>query len=168
MARLPLYQLSPTDIIQNPALGAYVLWQFCLWYQMEAGEAAELPMVFLVIPILLHERTREAVISTMKSSGLGLFAAKFSGDKEDLLGIHTRALELRSLTLRSIGFCVNAGLATINYADATLYANTLPAKTRKPHVPERLRSFSSGAEKLGFWFAKMNIIQIATTLRVEF
>ena len=169
MARSPSGQrLSEPDIVQNPAVGAYALWQFGLGYQSEATGAVNMPLVFLVLPVLLHKRTLAAVSSTQKGSGLALFAAKFARDNEDLLGIHTRALILRTLTLRSICFAVNAGLATIDYSAATLYANTLPTKVKKPQLPERLKEFSLGAEKLGCWFARMSVPQIATTLRVEF
>lgn len=169
MARSPSEQrLSEAGVVHNPAIGAYALWQFGLGYQDEAVGAAMLPLLFLVLPILLHKRTLAAVSSTQKGSGLALFVAKFARDNEDLLGIHTRAMILKMLTLRSIGFAVNAGLATIDYSTAAMYANMLPPNIKRPKPPERLKEFSSGAEKLGCWFARMSISQIATALRVEF
>jgi hypothetical protein len=169
MARPPFGRsLTELDLVQNPALGAYVLWQFGLGYQSYVGEAAKLPMAFLVLPIVLHRPTLELVSSTQKGSGLALFAAKLAEREENLLAVHTRALVLRHLTLRSLGFAVNAGIATLNYNDATIRANALGPRSRKPQVPERVRSLSIGAEKVGYWFAKMGLPQIASTLRVEF
>jgi hypothetical protein len=160
--------LSELNLVQNPALGAYVLWQFGLGYQSYDGEAAKLPAVFLILPIILHRPTLEVVSSTQKGSGLVLFAAKLADREEDLLAIHTRALLLRRLTLRSVGFAINAGIATLNYEAATMRANSLAHKSRRPRVPERLRALSNGAEKVGYWFAKMGLPQIASTLKVEF
>src|ERR1700675_3067915 len=99
--------LSELNLVQNPALGAYVLWQFGLGYQSLDGEAAKLLAVFLVLPIVLHRPTLELVGSTQKGSGLALFAAKLAEREENLLAVHTRALVLRPLTLRSIGFGIN-------------------------------------------------------------
>jgi hypothetical protein len=169
MARSPSGQtLTELDIVQNPALGAYVLWQFGMSFQSYDGELAKLPAAFLVLPIVLHRPTLELVSSTMKGSGLVLFAAKLAEREEDLLAVHPRALRLRHLTLRSLGFAINAGIATVNYADATMRANTLALRSKRPPVPERLKSLSTGAEKVGYWFARISLPQIASTLRVEF
>jgi len=169
MARPPSGQsLTELNLVQNPALGAYALWQFGLGYQSHDGELAKLPAAFLVLPIVLHRPTLELVGSTQKGSGLALFAAKLAEREENLLAVHTRALVLRPLTLRSIGFAINAGIATLNYEEASIRANAPTPRSRKPQVPERLRSLSNGAEKVGYWFAKMGLSQIASTLRVEF
>jgi Family of unknown function (DUF6521) len=169
MARPPSRRsLTEVNLVQNPALGAYALWQFGLGYQSHGGELAKLPAAFLVLPIVLHRPSLEFVSSTQKGSGLALFAAKLAEREENLLAVHTRSLALRHLTLRSLGFAINTGIATLNYEDATLRANTPAPKSKKPQLPERLRALSNGAEKLGYWFAKMSLPQTASTLRVEF
>jgi hypothetical protein len=169
MARSPSGRsLSELNTVQNPALGAYILWQFGNGFQSYNGEFAKLPAAFLVLPIVLHRATLDLVGSTLKGSGLALFAAKLAEREENLLAIHTRALMLRHLTLRSLSFAINSGLATIIYADAAMRANTLASRSKKAPVPERLKLLSNGAEKLGYWFAKMGLPQLASTLRVEF
>ncbi|WP_350356075.1 three component ABC system middle component [Acidisoma cladoniae] len=160
--------LTGLEIVQNPALGAYAIWQFGLGYQAEDQSPVPIPLAFLVLPLLLHRTTLDLIISTQKRSGLTLFAAKLGEDREDLLAVHNRALVLRTLTLRSIGFAVNAGLATITYSNATLRANTPTQKMRKPFIPERIKGFSGAAEKVGCWFKLMNLTQISSTLRVDF
>ena len=67
--------LNEAAIVQNPALGAFALWKFGLAYQARNGDRAVLPLAFLVLPLILHEETRQVVLSTQKSSGLTLFAA---------------------------------------------------------------------------------------------
>jgi hypothetical protein len=169
MARPPSGRsLTELNLVQNPALGAYALWQFGLRYQSRDGELAKLPAAFLVLPLVLHRPTLELVSSTQKGSGLALFAAKLAVREENLLAVHSRALVLRHLTLRSLSFAINAGITTLNYADATMRANALAPRSKKPLVPERLRLLSNGAEKVGYWFAKMGLPQIVSTLRVEF
>lgn len=161
---------APTELelVQNPALGAYAIWQFGLGYQREGERPSPLPLPFLVLPLLLHLPTLNMIGSTQKRSGLTLFAAKLGENRENLLAVHGRALALRMLTLRSIGFAVDAGLATVDYAGATLRANTPPPKAKKPVLPDRIKSFSGAAEKVGCWFALMSLSQISSTLRVDF
>ena len=68
--------LTELDVVQNPAIGAYLIWQFTLGYQEDGAEVAPIPLAFLVLPMLLHRQTFDEVASTRKASGLTLFAAK--------------------------------------------------------------------------------------------
>lgn len=160
--------LNELEIVQNPALGGWAIWQFGLAYQAEEGIQPVLPVAFLILPLLLHRRSLDLIGSTKKDSGLALFAAKLGTEREDLLALHERALTLRMLSLRSIGCAVNAGLVTVDYAEARLRSNALVAGEKKPIVPERLKALPSAAEKLGYWFSKVSLAQISSTLRVDF
>jgi hypothetical protein len=163
--RRPLNELQ---IVQNPALGAYAVWQFGLAFQAEEGRPPVLPLTFLVLPLVLHRPTLDIIGSTRKASGLALFAAKLGEERENLLALHDRALVLRALSLRSIGFAVNAGLITVNYAEATLRSNEADPKAKKVNLPERIKGFSGAADKLGYWFSKVGLGQVSSTLGVDF
>ncbi|MEO7680259.1 MAG: three component ABC system middle component, partial [Sphingomonas sp.] len=54
--------LSEVDIVQNPAFGAFLMWHFALGYQEDGADAVSFALAFLVLPILLHRQTFEAVI----------------------------------------------------------------------------------------------------------
>jgi hypothetical protein len=72
------------------------------------------------------------------------------------------------LTLQSIAIGLDAHLLTINYIEATLRGNTPEPWMRKPTLPERIRGFTGAAEKIGYWFWKVGLYQVASTLKVEF
>lgn len=160
--------LSELEIVQNSALGAYAIWQFGLGYQAEDGRNAPLPLAFLVLPLVMHGPTLDVIGSTQKLSGLALFASKLGKERESLLAVHERALSLRRLTLQSIGMGVAASLLTVVYDDATFRANQVEAKPKKPALPERLKSMPRAADKLGNWFARAGVYQVASALMVEF
>jgi hypothetical protein len=162
------YPMSELELIQNPALGAYAIWRFGLGFQSEDGRPAPLPLVFLTLPLLLHQSTREMIVSTQKRSGLALFAAKLGEERERLLAVYDRALALRRLTLRSIAMGIGSRLLTLDCAAATLRANTPEPGAPKPQLPERIRGFSGAADKLGYWFTKVGLQQTASTLMVSF
>ena len=65
--------------VQNPALGAAILWRFCCSYTTThpTSDAPALPTLFMVLPIVLHQATAELLRRTRPSSGLRAFAAKF-------------------------------------------------------------------------------------------
>jgi hypothetical protein len=63
---------------------------------------------------------------------------------------------------------VDHRLLTLDYNAVTLRANTADESLRKPTMPERIRGFSSAADKLGYWFSTLGLYQVASTLTVEF
>ena len=168
MSRRPEHTLNELEIVQNPALGAFALWQFGLAHQEEAGLSSPLPLAFLVLPLLLHKPTLETISSTRKASGLALFAGKLADQREDLFAVHERALLLRSLTLQSLGVGLTARLLKIDYASAGLRGYPLEPGSKSPTLPERLRPFTGAAEKLGYWFYKTGLSQVAAAMRVDF
>jgi hypothetical protein len=160
--------LSEIEIVQNPALGAYAIWRFGLGFQSEDSRPAAFPLAFLVLPLVLHRPTLGIITSTQRASGLALFAAKLGQERENLLAVHERALVLRQLTLQSIAMGVAERLLTLDYVSATIRSNTPETTVRKPTLPERIRGFSGAAEKVGYWFSKLGLHQVASTLAVEF
>ncbi|WP_181566628.1 three component ABC system middle component, partial [Aerococcus loyolae] len=124
---------------------------------------------FLVLPMLLHRRTFNEVASTQKASGLPLFAAKFDRDRDVLIELHGRARLLRPLSFQSIGVASTSRLIRIDHKSALLHGYPLALlNVKKPSIPERLKGFSGAAEKVGCWFSKLGLPQIASTLRVDF
>ena len=161
--------LTELDLVQNPAIGAYLIWNFTLGYQEDGPDAAPVLLAFLVLPMLLHRQTFEAVASTRKASGLTLFAAKFDREREVLVELHLRARLLRPLTLQSIGVASTSRLVRIDHASALLHGYPLDLlEVKKPAIPERLKGFPAAADKIGYWFSKLGLPQIASTLRIDF
>lgn len=169
MTALSTLGLNELDIVQNPAIGAYLIWQFALGYQEDGADAVPIPLAFLVLPMLLHRQTFDEVASTRKASGLPLFAAKFDKEREILMGIHGRAIQLRPLSLQSIGVAATSKLVRTDYETAKIRGYPFDLlDVANPKMPERLKGFASAADKLGCWFSKLGLAQVASTLRVDF
>src|SRR5271165_3703158 len=68
---------------QNPAFGALLLWRFVCGFEEANPIRAHtpVPLLFLVLPILLHQPTSEFVTSTQRTSGLRQCVAKFGDAK---------------------------------------------------------------------------------------
>ena len=158
--------LNELEIVQNPALGAYIIWRFGLGFQKEEGLAPTLPHAFLVLPLVLHQPTFETIRSTQKASGLALFAAKLGENRENLIAVHERALAIRRLTIQSIVMGITGKLLTLNYVDATIRANWPKRGVRMPALPERIKPLPGAAEKVGYWFSKVDLHQVVSTLAV--
>src|SRR5579859_7158471 len=98
-----MHLLSEVQAMQNPALGSGALWRFCCGYSpSQAGRGTPLPLVFLVLPVVLHAATADEVVGTRSGSGLRQFEGKFDQQGDVLLSLQARAVAMRSLTLKSL------------------------------------------------------------------
>ncbi|WP_019080317.1 three component ABC system middle component [Yersinia enterocolitica] len=155
--------------VQNPALGAALVWRFCCGYVKTHRVSAPppLPFLFLVLPIILHQETSEFVKRTNKSSGLRAFAAKFgdsSVSKQDLLfQINERSIRWRQLSLRSIELAVAGNLLKLQDD-----GDVIPlSKTKARGLSDEVKILMDLAEKLGFWFGELSVHEVVTTLKVK-
>lgn len=155
--------------VQNPALGAVLLWRFCCGYVESHRISAPppLPLLFFVLPIVLHQATSEFLKRTYKSSGLRVFAAKFgdaSVSKQDLLiQIHDRSIRWRKLSLQSIELAAAGKLVKFT-EDGSI---TPLSRTKARGLSDEVKHLMALAEKLGAWFGELTVHEIVTTLKVK-
>lgn len=161
----PPVPLSEIDIVYNEALCAYLLWRVGKAFREEGGNDIFLALLFIALPLLLHDVTLRAIVSTNKPSGLSKAASKIGESRDNLLAIHDRSLRLRGLTLRSLSAGLRCGLFLINYQDAKVHSIS---DIKAPVLPERLKLHMKAADLLGAWFARLPIEQIASLLRIDF
>ncbi len=158
-------------MVQNPALGAVILWRFARAYSEASSSHSPAPLCLaaLVLPMVWHEDTARNLASTQKKSGLRAFADKFTDTKESnldaLVTIHERVIRWRSKTLASLRMAHGCGLLRLELKGGILAFDKdwQPAK----HSPA-VRSQANLAEKLGGWFASLSLLEIATILHVRF
>ncbi|WP_068635366.1 MULTISPECIES: three component ABC system middle component [Zoogloeaceae] len=155
--------------IQNPALGAAALWRFCCGY-VEAhpvGDPPRLPMLFLVLPIVLHQATTELLRRTRPSSGLRAFAAKFGDSqisKQDLLlQVHERAVRWRTLSLQSIELAAAGHLIQLLEGGEVIPLS----RTKARGLPDEVKQLLADAEKLGVWCGQLTLHEVTTTLKIR-
>lgn len=155
--------------VQNPALGAMLLWRCCVGYSSahERAQSAPLPLLFLILPMLLHKDTAELVMSTQRASGLRKFVEKFqlaAQSKTDLLlAIGPRAQAMRKLTGDSLGLAVVSNLVTVDRDGRVMAVSETPAAAG---IPLSIRPLLGAAEKLGTWFAQVSDYETALLLQV--
>ena len=158
-----------TSHVQNSALGAVLLWRFCVSYSTDhrTNEGPPLQLAFLVLPMTFHRDTFDELSSTR--GGIHLFVDKFARSdisKSDiLLGIHDRVVEFRSLTVESISLAIKSRLLTLVSNTGRLVSLSI---SKPSSIPQTIRPLISGAEKLGTWFSGMTLFEIETTLKVKF
>lgn len=158
--------LNEVQAMQNPALGAVLLWRFVCGFSPDSSvKGTPLPLSFVVLPLALHARSLAEVVGTQSASGLRKFEEKFRDRGDLLLSIQPRMLAMRDLSLRSLRIGLRAGLLTLAPNEAVLWPRsyaTAPAETKA--VSDLLKS----AEKLGSWCRELSLFEVSGLLKVEF
>ena len=161
-----------TQSIQNPALGAMLLWRFTSGYAQgsKVSSPTPLPLLFIVLPIILHEETAHFIGSTLQKSGLRAFVNKFSDSsvsKNDLvLTIHKRSLMMRNLSIDSLKLAIASKLIALDPSKGVVIPLSLtPPKTG---IPESIKPLLKEAEKLGFWCSEVSLHEVSVILKVGF
>lgn len=164
---IPKYN-DEVEMVQNPALGAYNLWRFVKGYNLENSEKTPFLSLFLVLPIVFHKETQDLVYSTQRSSSLMLFASKLGKERDNLLAIQSRTNAMKGLSLRSLSLALNSGVLDVDYDTALVWANQARHTRQTPNLSKKINKIADSSEKLGGWFGRLDLGQIATTLAVRF
>jgi hypothetical protein len=160
--------------VQNPALGAALLWRFASAFPQPATRYAPVQLMFLPLPILFRQEYVEVVTGTgaatgvRRASGLRAFAdglREFKTAKTDLLlSLQNSVLQLRELSLESLSLAIAAHLVTIDSEGMVL-----PIPRDDPRrTPNRVRRLLRGADKLGYWCGAVTLFELAATLHLRF
>lgn len=159
--------LNEVQAMQNPALGAGLLWRFvCGHSPASSPKGMPLPLAFVVLPLVFHARSMEEVTGTLASSGLRKFEEKFSkGDGDILLSLQPRMLAMRNLSLRSLRIALRAGLVTLVPGEAVLWPRS---SSPPPDQPKPVNELLKAAEKLGTWCGDLTLFEVAGLLKVDF
>jgi hypothetical protein len=155
-------------LIQNPALGAVLLWRFARSYAdaHRLHATVPLPLAALVLPMIWHADTANHIASTREASGLRAFVDKFTNAQLDvLLALHGRAALWRGKTCDALRMGFGVGFLRLA-AEAGLIASDEPWEPSAQTQAVRMQA--AAAEKLGAWFAALSLREISLTLRVRF
>lgn len=159
--------LNEVQAMQNPALGASLLWRFACGFCPESSpNGTPLPLLFVVLPLTLHSKSAEKVTGTLTTSGLRKFESKFSDDDRGdvLLALQPRMLAMRELSLRSLRIAIRTDLLTLVPKDAVVWPRS---RSAPPTVAKSVGDLLKSAEKLGSWCREVSLFEIAGLLKVE-
>ena len=155
-------------LVQNPAIGAAILWRFiCGYYKNDAkNEQVPFPLLFLVLPVIFRQDLREVIQGTQKNSGLQKVSEKLFADKRaDLFSsIQTAADQYKEITLSSIRIAITKKLIFVD----TKTALVMPTQTKTAKIPRSSDELLKQAEKLGKWCSVLTLHEISKLLKVRF
>jgi Family of unknown function (DUF6521) len=161
-------------LVNNAALGAYLLWNYSLAYQdqHEVRESTPGVLLFLILPILFNQPTLDFLDKTKRGSGLFKFSEKFLSTEHKkshlLLDVHERVIEMREITLLSLKIAIKKNLLTVVPSSGKIVAVDEEHVGKPRGVPAIVIKMKRNSEKLGYWFSENSLKDISFYMKVFF
>ena len=133
----------------NPPFGSALVWSF-LAGAGESGEALELPLLFLPLPILLSS-TRETLTHTNRRTGFHPWLKRHPEVRVDLA---SRVDRMRSITRRAILYGCRVQLIAAD-SDFRFSASGLLRETTLSRTGPAVRAMFPLARRLGAWIGEV-------------
>jgi hypothetical protein len=154
--------------VQNPAIGAAVLWHFVCGYYTKENRPVPFPLLFVVLPIVFRQDLCAAIKSTQKASGLSKVSQKLFKNRENdsIHFVNKTAIQMRDLTLEAFNIAVEANLVSLIAESANVFP--LATSVNKYTPKGDTKNIIAAAEKLGAWCSGLTILEIAKWLKVRF
>lgn len=154
--------------VQNPAIGAALLWRFVCGYYSNENKSVPFPLLFVVLPIGFRQDLCTVIKGTQKASGLSKVSEKLFSDKQNdcIHYVNTTAIQMRELTLEAFNIAVEANLVALSAESATVFP--LATAFRKYTLKGDCKEMMKATEKLGSWCSELTLLEIAKWLKVRF
>lgn len=156
---------TEAELVQNPALGALVLWAFTAEFygQTQRARGPALPLALPILPMVLHEETVESIYNRHFDGGLMLALA----DNRTLtLDLQERMEAMAQQTMRALNLGFATNLLTYDRGTGELRPKRMTPPVRPAQA--EVRKMISAAERLGYWFCKINLDQLCSYLHIRF
>lgn len=155
--------------VQNPVLGAYILWNFSRGYYEYNSSFVPFQLFFIVLPIIFRADLVDIITSTRKQSGLRYFSDKFLTTKvlkNDMISnLHKSSERLKLITLESLQIAIYSNLISIDEESGLVFPITI---SEKKNTTTSVKRLAKAAEKLGNWCARLTMHEISQILKVRF
>jgi len=154
--------------VQNPAIGAALLWRFVCGYYTNNNHPVPFPLLFIVLPIVFRQDLCKVIKSTQKASGLSKVSEKLFMNRENdtIHFVNNTAIQMRGLTLEAFNIAVEANLLSMIVESANVFP--LVTTSSKYVAKGDSKDMMNAAEKLGIWCSELTILEITKWLKVRF
>jgi hypothetical protein len=152
-------------IAHNAAFGAEAIWisTFAAYEASARTSGITFPLVYLVLPLVLHRRTALALAT--KTQPGALFKA-ISEDREIPVGLQSRVESMARRTSDALALAFRSKLVAL---DTNEEKHLIPVRKTNPftHHDQDSKIVLSAAKRIGQTFAELPAGQICTTLGIR-
>lgn len=152
--------------VQNEALGAILLWEFCAAFEENKPSGAAGPTLPVFLPLLPLVFNTHVVAQLYKRRFNGGLFKAISSDRGLILGLQQRTKDMAKQTLECLDVAFASGLLAFdsNSAVITPVMKELPESLDNPET----KSMRAAAKRIGTWFAVLPFEQLTYLLGIRF
>ena len=132
----------------NPAFCGRLLYNAIRTYNVEAKRALPFPLVYLVLPLVLHKNTRETISSKTQ---LLVWLQKY---EYLLIGFAKRAKQLVPITNETVELLLLSDLISITSAGELEFNATKQALSKTRFADDEVKECIVKSEHIAKWFAR--------------
>ncbi len=139
---------SEVKFLLNPAFCARIIYATLLEYEKHTGNPIPFPLVYLILPLVLHKKTREKINSKTA------FTNWVQTNAQLIIGFEKRAKDLVPITNEAIELLFQTQKICMS-SRGTVEINSFAKKLSKRNfVDEEVKECITKAEHVARWFAK--------------
>lgn len=136
-----------TAYLLNPAFCGRLIYTTVRKYNMFSNRALPFPLVYLILPLVLHKATREKISSRTQ------FLVWLERYPELLIGFAPRAKELIEITNEAIEFLLQTQVLSLNDQAELEVNSTIKNLSEIKFTDEEIKECLQKSEHIGRWFA---------------
>lgn len=159
-------------LINNPALGSYLLWTFATESFNQTKEPIHPSKIFCLFPFIYYSNTRDVLSKTKITSNLHAYISKFSTTQacatDISLSIHFRVDIQKEKTLESLITAFDSGLLLLDTESGLITPNMEIRAINRSDLEDSIKELYDGSRKLGKWLSYMSADDIKRTIKVVF
>ena len=145
----------PTEIayLLNPAFCGRLLYGTIRAYNDESQRCFPFPLVYLVLPLLLHKATRQSISSRTQ------FLIWQQQNEYRLVHFAERAKHLVQITNEAVELLLQAGYVTVNESGELAATPTKRALHKTKFADDEVKECVNKSEHIAKWFARAGRVE---------
>lgn len=137
----------------NPAFCGRIIYHAINTYQQESKRPMPFPLVYLILPMVLHRKTRERIKSVTQMQ------IWIQRNPEMLIGFADRAKNMVPITNEAVEFLMQSGIITLtNNAELEL-AQLFKSLSASKYTNDEIKECISKSSSVAKWFAKAGTVE---------
>ncbi len=137
----------------NPAFCGRIIYHAIKTYQQESKRPMPFPLVYLILPMVLHRKTRERIKSITQMQ------IWIQRNPEMLIGFADRAQSMVPITNEAVEFLMQSGIVTLtNNAELEL-SKLFKALSTTKYTNDEIKECISKSSSVAKWFAKAGTVE---------
>lgn len=144
---------SEVAYLLNPAFCGRLLYGTIRAYNDEAQRGLPFPLVYLVLPLLLHKTTRQSINSRTQ------FLVWQKQNEYRLVHFAERAKQLVQITNEAIEFLLQTGYISVNESGELIAVPTKRALHKTKLADDEVKECINKSEHIAKWFARAGKVE---------